>query len=347
VTWPKYQIFDVFGSYAFTDDVTANFSVENITDEYYFGALSSVGIPSPGRTVRVGLTRTLGEDAIPSVPDLTLGRAAEGTPGSNWTGLYFGGHIGYGFANISGETTNASGVATNVAATESADIDARDLPRGLQAGVNYQFGNRWVAGVEGEFSWSKLHANQRTAISEIPYLADAGWLQAETDHEFEWMASLRGRLGYAFDRFLVYGTGGLAFLDETQERTQYQATGIRTSATSPAPAGSSTIELFKESASSSRMGWTVGGGVEYALTSHWSLKGEYQYSQFGAESFLFPGARSGGTINWRPIEGYTNAPRPAAILGPTIPGSSNTVDGRNASNEVELHTGKVGINYRF
>ena len=65
VTWPKYQIFDVFGSYAFTEDVTANFSVENITDEYYFGALTSVGIPSPGRTVRVGLTRTLGERCFP------------------------------------------------------------------------------------------------------------------------------------------------------------------------------------------------------------------------------------------------------------------------------------------
>ncbi len=324
VTWPKYQIFDVFGSYAFTDDVTANFSVENITDEYYFGALSSVGIPSPGRTVHVGLTRTLGGDAFPSVPDLSLGRAAEGTPGSNWTGLYFGGHLGYGFANIRGETTSGNGTPGGIPATESAHIDLDEQLRGFQAGFNYEFANRLVIGVEGDFSWSKLNGTQQALASEGA-LGQRGWLQAETDYHFDWMATLRGRVGYAFDRYLAYGTAGVAFLDETQLRTQYRSDGPI-----PAPAGRSTLEYFKESATASRVGWTAGGGVEYALTNHWSLKGEYEFAHFGTEQFSFSNARAGITV------------RNGAVAG-----TSDSVNGRAAVNEVELHTGKLGVNYRF
>lgn len=56
--WPRYQIVDFFGSYDFNDDLKMNFSVENAFDRYYIGALSSVGIASPGRTFRIGLTKT-------------------------------------------------------------------------------------------------------------------------------------------------------------------------------------------------------------------------------------------------------------------------------------------------
>ena len=348
VTWPKYQIYDVFGSYAFTDDVTANFSVENITDEYYFGALSSVGIPSPGRMVRVGLTRTLGEDVFPSVPDLTLGRAAEGTPGSNWTGLYFGGHIGYGFASIDGETTAAGGSPSAVAATESANVDLKDLPRGLQAGVNYQFGNRVVLGVEGDFSWSKLSGTQQAVATEGT-LGQRNWLQAETDYDFNWMATLRGRVGYAFDRFMIYGTGGVAFLDESQLRTQYKA-NYSTSPPYPLPFGTETAEWFKESASTTRTGWVAGGGIEYALTNHWSLTGAYSFADFGTKPAEFPGATAGlGGPTQKQIGTRPN-PRPGGLPIPiyeTVPGTGQTVNGRKASNDIELQTLKLGINYRF
>ncbi|MGX9425465.1 MULTISPECIES: TonB-dependent receptor [Bradyrhizobium] len=55
ITWPSYRVFDVFASYKFTDDAILNVSIENITDEYYFGALASAGIPAPGRTARAAL----------------------------------------------------------------------------------------------------------------------------------------------------------------------------------------------------------------------------------------------------------------------------------------------------
>jgi hemoglobin/transferrin/lactoferrin receptor protein len=348
VTWPKYQVFDIFGSYAFTEDVTANFSVENITDEYYFGALSSVGLPSPGRTVRLGLTRTLDGDAFPSVPDLTLGRAAAGTPGSDWTGLYVGGHLGYGFASIKGETTAGNGTPGGIPATESANIDLDEQLRGFQVGVNYEFGNRLVIGVEGDLSWAK-HSGTQQAIATEGTLGQRNWLQAETDYDFDWMATLRGRVGYAFDRFLAYGTGGVAFLDESQLRTQYVA-NFSKSPPYPNPFGTETAEAFKESAARVRTGWVVGGGFEYALTNHWSLSGEYQYADFGVESAEFPGALAGVAGPTQVQVGTRPNPRPGGqpipIFG-TVPGSSQTVNGRKASDELDLHTLKIGINYRF
>jgi len=346
VSWPKYQIFDVFGSYAFTDDVTANFSVENITDEYYFGALSSVGIPSPGRTVRLGLTRTLGGDAFPSMPDMTLGRAAEGAPGSDWTGLYFGGHIGYGVASVRGETTAGDGTPGGIPASESAHIDLDEQLRGFQLGVNYQLSNRVVVGAEADFSWSKLFGTQKSVATEGT-LGQRNWLQAETDYDFDWTATLRGRVGYAFDRYLAYGTAGVAFLDESQIRTQYRSD----SGSRELPFGRETAEYFNESATASRLGWTAGGGIEYALTNHWSLKGEYQFAHFGNELFSFSNARSGvtRTYTYQPPT-IPCSPRPCIPTVPppvTTPGSSDTTNGRKAANDMDLQTIQFGLNYRF
>ena len=73
------------------------------------------------------------------------------------------------------------------------------------------------------------------------------------------------------------------------------------------------------------MGWTAGGGFEYALTNNWSLKGEYAFAHFGEEDFLFPSARA----------------------GVRSPGSSQITNGRQALNELALQTMKMGLNYRF
>lgn len=349
-TWPKYQIYDVFGSYQLTDDAIVNFSVENITDEYYFGGLASLGIPSPGRTVRLGFTRNLDGDAFPEVPDLTLGRAAEGTPGSNWTGLYFGGHVGYGFAGTEGVTTAADGTPGGIPATESVSLHGKDLPRGGQIGVNYQMPNRVVIGAEADFSWSTFTGNQKAASTESATLTAGSWPQAETDYAFDWMATLRGRVGYAYDRFLIFGTGGLAFLNEEQTRTQYISNGT---ASASNPIGRYTEESFKESSSAVRMGWTAGVGAEYALTSNWSLKAEYQFADFGQETFLFPGARAGV------VKGFdttticrVNSPPPCpggvnTVIRTHTTGSSEITNGRKALNELELQTLKLGVNYRF
>lgn len=349
-TWPKYQVYDAFGSYQFTDDFLVNFSVENITDEYYFGALSSVGLPSPGRTVRLGLTHYIGGDAIPHVPDMTLGRAASGEPGSDWTGLYFGGSLGYSLASIDGITTTADGTAGGIPATESANIDLDNVQNGLRAGINYQLPNRLVFGVEGDFSWLKHRGTQEAVVTESATLGNAGWLQADTEYSLDWMATLRGRVGYAWDRYLVFGTGGLAFLKEAETRTQYQSD----LGSASLPYGRSTAEYFKETASAVRLGWTAGAGFEYAIDNHWSLTGEYNFTGFGIEKFLFSNARKGVSKGWtttticRPSNSTPPCPGGVTtVIRETTPGTSETVDGRKASNELDLQLLKMGINYRF
>jgi hemoglobin/transferrin/lactoferrin receptor protein len=74
----------------------------------------------------------------------------------------------------------------------------------------------------------------------------------------------------------------------------------------------------------------VGGGIEYALTNNWSLKGEYLYADFGTADFEFPGATAGVTLTRS-----------------GVPGTSTIVNGRTASNDLDLHSVKLGINYRF
>jgi hemoglobin/transferrin/lactoferrin receptor protein len=348
-TWPSYRVYDLFGIYKVDDDSTINFSIENLTDEYYFGALTSIPVPSPGRTARISYTTTLdaAKPVIASFPNIRLGNASIGAPGSDWTGIYLGGHLGYGLGSSHGVTTAGDGTAGAVAAAESADVNFRDLTKGFQGGFNYEFANRMVIGVEGDFSWTKFRKTQDAIATEDPRLTAGSFLQAKTDYKFDWTASLRGRVGYAFDRALVYATGGLAFLNESEVRSQYRA------ASGSVPG---TQLIFREKASVTRSGWTVGAGVEYALNNNWSLKGEYAYDHFGNEDFLFPNATAGvmlpSTVQTRTCILYY----PPAAGGAcrvyrnnttTVPGSSQTTNGRKAENDLGLHAIKIGVNYRF
>ena len=103
-----------------------------------------------------------------------------------WTGFYLGAHAGYGWGDAD---TNAS------------DPDLDGFLGGAQAGYNYQFDNNIVIGVEGDWSWSGVDGSSGGVSSDV-----------------DWVSSLRGRLGYAFDRYLVYGTGGVAFANVETSR---------------------------------------------------------------------------------------------------------------------------------
>ena len=90
----------------------------------------------------------------------------------------------------------------------------------------------------------------------------------------EWLASITGRLGLTWDRWLVYGKGGVAFAGD-KYGFDGQVRCLSGLCIGPNPA------FFNFSASETRVGWTVGGGVEWALVPNWSAKVEYQYYDFG------------------------------------------------------------------
>jgi outer membrane immunogenic protein len=116
-----------------------------------------------------------------------------------------------------------------------------------------------VWGLEADLGWANIDETTST-FGIVPPGAVTGTFTTELN----WLGTVRGRVGYAFDRFLPYVTGGVAF------------GGVRGSFAVTTPAGA-----FAASGTDTNIGWTVGGGVEYAFTPNLSLKGEYLYVDLG------------------------------------------------------------------
>jgi outer membrane immunogenic protein len=168
----------------------------------------------------------------------------------SWTGCYVGGNVGGVW--IKKDETLTTPFGTAVAGTSFGSHDADSVIGGVQGGCNYQVGG-WVFGIQGDYDWtdaSGSHVNPR-----FPTWTDAS--------KTKWLASVTGRVGYAWDRLLGYVKGGGAW-----EGDEYTIT---------APFGIAT-------ASETRSGWTVGVGLEYAFTNWLTGFVEYNYYDFGTRS---------------------------------------------------------------
>ncbi|MDR3496538.1 MAG: porin family protein [Ancalomicrobiaceae bacterium] len=163
--------------------------------------------------------------------------------GFNWTGAYVGANIG---ANL------AHGVAG----------DSSGFIGGLQAGYLWQTG-QFVYGLEADVD---LGNNSKSTSFTDPLL---GGVSTQRDR-IDWTSTIRGRLGYAFDRFLVYGTGGLA-LANIESRFSNTATGLTDKDTN------------------FRAGWALGAGLEYAITNNITVRGEYLHNGFGHYNVNYAG----------------------------------------------------------
>ncbi|HVV62136.1 MAG TPA: outer membrane protein [Pseudolabrys sp.] len=157
----------------------------------------------------------------------------------SWSGFYVGINGGYGWG-----TSNWSGPGTTGSVKPKGGLAGGTIGYNMQTGV-------WVWGVEGDFDWSWMKGNTTTGSG-----ACAGGFGCQT--KIPWFATARGRIGYAFDRWLPYITGGAAFAD-------VKAT--------PNPGVASV--------SKTQVGWTVGAGLEYAFMGAWSAKIEYLYADLG------------------------------------------------------------------
>jgi outer membrane immunogenic protein len=153
-------------------------------------------------------------------------------PAYNWTGAYVGinGGGAWGRSDFNGPFPSGS-----------FDVDGGMV--GATLGYNWQFG-QWVLGVEGDIDWTNIRGSSLCA-----------GLACSTQND--WLGTVRGRLGYAMDRFMPYFTGGLAVgnIDTT-------IAGVGT-------------------ADATKAGWTIGGGLEAGLWSNWSGKIEYLYVNLG------------------------------------------------------------------
>lgn len=168
--------------------------------------------------------------------------------GYNWSGFYVGGNIGYGEADFDGL---ADGDEVPVTGSQLNGVDG--LVGGGHIGYNIQV-EQLVLGVEGDFMFMDWSAS-----------ADDGAIDTFVDVSVDMLASIRGRMGIAFDRLFVYGTAGLAFVDATWS---LESTGQFS--------GAGSVDF-------DNVGVVVGGGAEFAITDMISVGGEVLH--FGFDQF--------------------------------------------------------------
>jgi outer membrane immunogenic protein len=211
------------------------------------------------------VTSTVAMSSYATAADLEM--ATVGPEPYDWTGAYIGINAGVAFGDSTFETELTGDFLTdpNLAAYEASypqelDNDDTDFTGGLTAGFNWQPGSL-VFGVEGDINFLD---------SEESRFYDIDVIDTTLEHEIDWFATLRARLGFAADNLLFYITGGLA---AGEVETSVDMVTI-------VP-----VYVWTGSSSEIEVGWTIGGGVEWALSDAWSIKGEYLWVDLGSDSY--------------------------------------------------------------
>ncbi len=173
----------------------------------------------------------------------------------NWTGFYLG-VVGGGAWENSGSPRMQGGFV------------------GGTAGYNWQTGNI-VFGLEADGAWADVNASAAGAV----IVPGVGGIPASLSSKTDAMGTVRGRIGYAVNNVLFYGTGGYAWIDNKL---------------------TATLGALTASDSKWHSGWTVGAGVEAFIAPQWSIKGEYLYRSLGGETYF--GALPTGTLNLHTVQ---------------------------------------------
>ena len=164
----------------------------------------------------------------------------------NWSGGYIGGHFGYGWSDVSWVYTDFGSTAPH---------SGSGWLGGVQAGYNAQNGSL-VYGVEGDVSWSGI--NGSTPCPNPDFACES---------KVNWLATGRGRLGFAANNILLYGTAGIAGGGVTIQTTLNPNDGTN-------------------GTHASRVGYALGGGVEWGINAHWTAKSEYMFYDLGKASYI-------------------------------------------------------------
>jgi outer membrane immunogenic protein len=178
-----------------------------------------------------------------------------------WTGLYLGANIGFGGDRFV-YPFSAAAVGGGAAFGGSVSITSEGVLGGGQVGYNWEFPNNFLLCFETDFDGAAIRG-KATATTGGPFGA-----AAEVGSRINYIGTVRARVGYAWDRFLVYGTGGLAYGQ------------VNSSASVAVGAGGGGGQILA-SQNSGRIGWTAGGGFEYAITKTLTVKTEYLSSILG------------------------------------------------------------------
>ena len=257
---PAYWVVNLHSSYKLTDNVELFGLVRNLFDQHYYtyGTFFDVTttpylnladprtfLPGMPFAAYVGVRGTLPASGPPVFagnpdPPIVTKAAAPPLPPFSWTGVYLGLNGAYSFGS--------SDWTRIVIGASSGNFGTSGFAFGGTVGANYQIGH-FVIGVEGDGDW--------TDASGFGTFTAASFCAGGCLTNNSWVATARGRIGYAFDRILAYGTGGAAFGDV---RANFSNDPV---------------------SSATEAGWTVGAGVEVALAANWTAKAEYLFVDLG------------------------------------------------------------------
>ena len=211
-------------------------------------------------------------------------------PPFTWTGFYIGVNAGGVWSSGGNATTTvlvngfSVGTISGVPATLANVFPGSNFGSsqsgfigGGQAGYNWQWGS-WVFGAETDFDGTSL-SRSRSVIGPTfvePIFGRNDFFTANGSVKLDWLGSTRARVGYAFfpdNRLLIYGTGGVAYGGASSHLDVFDAVNG--------------WGFSSGGGSSSRTGWTAGGGVEYAITNNIILGAEYLYYDLGNRHLNF------------------------------------------------------------
>lgn len=187
----------------------------------------------------------------------------------DWTGLYFGASVGGALnTNAYSWEPNAPGFpnsAADIVTASTGSSSDKVLIAGGDIGLNWQV-DQWVYGIEADYGVLRLKEQRSDNLARFGF-ANSPLAQSM---DIDGIATARGRLGYAFDRLMIYATGGVAFAETHYRDTiTFGASGTTNAA--------------------SQDSWMIapvyGGGVEYAMTKNWIAKVSYLHTEIGATSF--------------------------------------------------------------
>jgi outer membrane immunogenic protein len=213
---------------------------------------------------------------LPSRTMAPMAPMISAVPVFTWTGFYIGAQVGYAWGDDEDDfPANAVVVGpgnTFVPFEGGFGGDNDSFLAGVHAGYNYQIGSI-VVGIEGDVE-GLFGDDDDDDFNGVVFNGTTGLpaTYAFNGNTLDWQGSIRGRVGFAFDRALVYATGGFAFGGVSGGFSN----GVLND-------GDDTIT-----------GWTLGAGLEYAFTNNLTTRVEYRYTSFEGNDSVFNGANFGG-----------------------------------------------------
>jgi outer membrane immunogenic protein len=216
-------------------------------------------------------------------------KAPSYVPVWSWTGLYIGGNAGYaqgGNTNPHLGFADPTGIGLDAYFASGGNVFPNLRPRGLigggQIGYDWQTSN-WVYGFVADFQSADIKASGSATVTPPGFITTS--TQSISEH-LEFLGTARGRLGFAYNNWMFYGTGGLAY-GEVRGTLAFNAPG-----TIPVPL------LITGSTSGMHEGWAGGAGINYGLTPNWIIGAEYLHYDLGRADVIAvtagPGARIPG-----------------------------------------------------